>query len=264
MRSFAAVSRAALALALACSIGAASATVAGAAPMRGAAPASGAAPKPRAAPAAALTLAPQVQQPLAILDHPQRVFARPGGRSPRSTVVAAVRPITGARTVLPVLGERTGRDGRRWLHVLLPGRPNGHSGWISARGVRNATSPWRLLVDISARHVTAVYDGQPRRTFRVIVGAPSTPTPRGDFFVEETLRLSSFLVGAPFALALSARSDVLDQFAGGPGQIALHGLGGVGGRLGTAVSHGCIRLDERSISWLAARIRPGTPVTIAR
>ena len=68
--------------------------------------------------------------------------------------------------------------------------------------------------------------------------------------------------GAPFALALSARSDVLQEFEGGPGQIAIHGVGSLGGTPGTAVSHGCVRLANRDIRWLAARIAPGVPVTI--
>ena len=68
--------------------------------------------------------------------------------------------------------------------------------------------------------------------------------------------------GAPYALALSARSDVLQEFEGGPGQIALHGIANLGGTIGTAVSHGCVRLANRSITWLAARISAGVPVTI--
>ena len=102
------------------------------------------------------------------------------------------------------------------------------------------------------------------RVFKAVVGRASTPTPRGNFFVEESIRLSSGAVGAPFALALSARSTVFQEFAGGPGQIALHGLGNVGGTPGTAVSHGCVRLDNGAMRWLAARIGPGTPVTITR
>lgn len=68
--------------------------------------------------------------------------------------------------------------------------------------------------------------------------------------------------GAPFALALSARSDALKTFEGGPGQIALHGLENLGGTLGTAVSHGCVRLASPSIRWLADHIPSGTRVTI--
>ncbi len=76
--------------------------------------------------------------------------------------------------------------------------------------------------------------------------------------------MSPRAVGAPFALALSARSTVYQEFAGGPGQIALHGLGNVGGTPGTAVSHGCVRLDARAMTWLVRRIGPGVPVTVTR
>ncbi|MGP0006048.1 MAG: L,D-transpeptidase family protein [Acidimicrobiales bacterium] len=34
------------------------------------------------------------------------------------------------------------------------------------------------------------------------------------------------------------------------------------GVLGTAVSHGCIRLSGLAMLWLVGRIGPGTPVTI--
>lgn len=70
--------------------------------------------------------------------------------------------------------------------------------------------------------------------------------------------------GGPYALATSARSNVLQEFDGGPGQIGIHGLQNLGGRPGTAVSHGCVRLTDRAITWLAARIGPGVPVTITR
>ena len=108
-----------------------------------------------------------------------------------------------------------------------------------------------------------VYDrGRAIRVFKAIVGKPSTPTPHGTFFVEESIQLRSTDAGAPFALALSARSNVLQKFDGGPGQIALHGLGNVGGVLGTAVSHGCVRLAGSVMRWLVGRIGPGVPVTI--
>jgi lipoprotein-anchoring transpeptidase ErfK/SrfK len=94
------------------------------------------------------------------------------------------------------------------------------------------------------------------------VGKPSTPTPTGRFFVEETVQMAPGHPGGPFALALSARSNTLREFEGGPGQIALHGRNNLGGMLGTAASHGCVRLATASIDWLAARIGPGTPTTI--
>ena len=156
------------------------------------------------------------------------------------------------------------RERETWLRVELPGRPNEHRGWIVAAGTRSTTTPWQLRVDVGERRVSAVRGGRVVRRFPAIVGTASTPTPVGDFFVEENVRLSAWMAGAPYALALSARSEVLQEFAGGPGQIALHGRGNVGGVLGTAASHGCIRLDDTAIAWLARRILPGTPVTVTR
>jgi len=70
--------------------------------------------------------------------------------------------------------------------------------------------------------------------------------------------------GGPYALALSARSNVLQEFEGGPGQVAIHGSIKLNAPLGTAASFGCIRLADASVEWLSHRIPPGTPVTIYR
>ena len=173
-----------------------------------------------------------------------------------------MRPLTDGRTVLPVLGRRTGANGVRWLHVMLPGRPNGRTGWIRQRATVASSTRWHIVVDTSTRRVIVYRNGRRLRSFKAIVGKPSTPTPHGQFFVEEGIRLRATDVGAPFALALSARSDVLQEFAGGPGHIALHGLMNIGGVLGTAVSHGCVRLGNGMMRWLIVRIVAGTPVTI--
>lgn len=214
-------------------------------------------------PVAAAPPVPAGSQPLAVLTRAGRAHARPDQQSRVVDRVDQRRPITGVPTVLPVLAQRTDEDGRTWLRVVLPGRPNGHRGWIAGDGVRRTATPWRLHIDVSARRVTAVRGGHTVRRFPAIVGTRATPTPYGRFFVEENVRLGSTLAGAPYALALSARSPVLQEFAGGPGQIALHGMDNVGGVLGTAASHGCVRLSGGAITWLARRIPTGTPVTIS-
>lgn len=201
-------------------------------------------------------------QNLARLLSSHEAFSRPSGDSPLLELVQAQRPLTGEQTVLPVIGETTGVNGMHWLHVRLPGRPNGGTGWITQAATVASTTSWHIVVDTSTRRVTVYLNGRPVRTLKAIVGKPSTPTPHGQFFVEESVQLRATDVGAPFALALSARSDVLQEFDGGPGQIALHGLENIGGVLGTAVSHGCVRLANNTMRWLAARIGPGVPVTI--
>ncbi|MGO9958951.1 MAG: L,D-transpeptidase [Solirubrobacteraceae bacterium] len=207
------------------------------------------------------TSAPAGAQPLAALTRTVEAFADPS-RNSRSTVVDGRRPITGEQTVLPVLAYAVGADHVQWLKALLPGRPNGHAGWILQSSTAARWTRWSLVVDLSARRVTVFSDGRAARSFPAVVGKPSTPTPTGDFFVEETVALSQTLAGAPYALATSARSDVLEQFEGGPGQIALHGTDNLAGVPGTAVSHGCVRLATANIVWMADRIVPGTRVTI--
>jgi lipoprotein-anchoring transpeptidase ErfK/SrfK len=136
------------------------------------------------------------------------------------------------------------------------------SGWITEAGTRSSVTPWRLIVNLGARRVTAYQNGRKAKSFPAVVGKPSTPTPGGQFFVEEVVRMGSKDPGGPIALALSARSNVFAEFEGGPGQIGIHGRDNLGGTLGQAESHGCVRLATSSIEWLAERVGPGTPVLI--
>lgn len=126
----------------------------------------------------------------------------------------------------------------------------------------DAVTPWHIVVETSRRRVLVFRAGHVVRIFRAVVGKSSTPTPAGMFFVEEAVRLSPGDVGAPFALALSARSDALQEFDGGPGQIAVHGRANIGGVPGTAASHGCVRLDDEAMRWLVERVGAGVPVTV--
>jgi lipoprotein-anchoring transpeptidase ErfK/SrfK len=220
-----------------------------------------------AASASASTRTPPARplgQQLAVIMHDTGVFAGPGTGSAHIGELKDGRPITGERTILPVIGQARGPHGMRWLNVLLPGRPDSHNGWIRLRATTPTFTRWRILVSLSLRRVTVLHAGRVARTFSAVVGKPSTPTPTGTFFVEENVKLDAAASGAPDALALSARSNILATFDGGPGQIAFHGIENIGGVPGTAVSHGCVRLDTPDIIWLAAHIGPGVPVTITQ
>jgi hypothetical protein len=188
----------------------------------------------------------------------------PEASASRIVKLAVRRPLTGVRTVLPVLASALDGSGRAWMRVRLPGRPNGRKGWIRAERTRSSSTTWHIAVDLSQRRVSVYRDGRVERRFPAIVGSPATPTPRGRFFVEEAVALSPLDAGGPYALAASARSQVLQEFNGGPGQIAIHGTGNLPGALGTAVSHGCVRLGPATITWLARRVGAGTPLTIQR
>ena len=201
-------------------------------------------------------------QELALLLTPHAVKATLRARGSRA-VLPAWAPITGAPTVVPVIGRAIRPGGIRWLKVMLPGRPNGSTGWITQRGTRKSTTSWRVSIRTSTRTVRVYRRGRLVHSFAAVVGKPSTPTPNGRFFVEESILMPRGSAGAPYALALSARSNVLQEFEGGPGQIAMHGVANLGGAPGTAVSHGCVRLADSDIRWLAARIAPGARVSIS-
>ena len=202
-------------------------------------------------------------QELAVLLKPHGVRTTPGLPARHGRIIPAWAPITGGQTVLPVLAHAMGPGGARWLRVRLPGRPNSSTGWIAQAGTRRSATSWRIAVNTATRRARVYRRGLLVRSFAVVVGKPSTPTPHGQFFVEESIAMPVGSAGAPYALATSARSNVLQEFEGGPGQIALHGVMNLGGVPGTAVSHGCMRLADSNIRWLAARVSPGAPVSIA-
>ena len=78
----------------------------------------------------------------------------------------------------------------------------------------------------------------------------------------EKLHLAPGVTEGPWALATSAYSYVLQEFAGGPGQVALHGVVGMSDPLGTFSSHGCIRFANAAITWIAEHVDDGTPVVV--
>ena len=196
------------------------------------------------APASAAGSRVAASQPLVRLMQNHVARTAPSVRAHRIESVKARRPLTRVRTVLPVLGHAR-RGGKSWVHVRLPGRPNEHKGWIPADQTKRSSTAWHIVLELSARRVTVYHHGRVNRRFGAVIGKPSTPTPRGKFFIEEALALSSGDPGGPFALATSARSPVLQEFEGGPGQIALHGTNNLSGALGSAVSARLVRLSTR-------------------
>lgn len=57
-------------------------------------------------------------------------------------------------------------------------------------------------------------------------------------------------------MPLTVLSDVLFNFGGGPGRIAIHGRDGASleNPLGSAASHKCVRIDNDEIDWVVAHI----------
>ncbi len=237
-------------LALALALGAVSAAPASAAPVTPA----DAVPRP---PTPKLAWVGRVLAPVIA-----RAAPRKSGRA--RMVVQPIAPFAQGATSL-LITRSVVRDGVRWVEVSLPKRPNGSRGWIPADVLALSTTPVRIVIDISERRLTLFRSGKRILRTRIAVGARSTPTPTGGrFAIAELIRTrqrGAFL--GPVVLPLTGYSETLNEFAGGNGRVAIHGTSQPQ-FIGTAVSHGCIRMRNADVVRLAAAARPGTPVSIRR
>lgn len=167
-----------------------------------------------------------------------------------------------ARPGIPLTFLVKRRRGSR-VQVYVPARPNGATGWVSARDVDLAVTRYRVEVRLH-RHRLVLWKGTRRvLTTKIAKGRAVSPTPKGRYFVTDLLRPPDpHGFYGPYALGLSAHSPVYTSFEGGDGQVGLHGTNQPS-VLGTDVSHGCIRVANRVITRLARTVPLGTPVDIA-
>lgn len=169
----------------------------------------------------------------------------------------------GYPTVFGVLAVRFGVDCMpTWFRVQLPVAPNGSTGWVSASAVRVYRVMTRIVVHLSMRRLVVYRSGRPVFRASVAIGAAQTPTPVGRYFANERFLLNSTGPFGVAALGISAHSDVLKNWVQG-GPIALHGTDDPAS-IGSAVTHGCIRLTNGDMRRLFGLAPAGTPVTILR
>jgi lipoprotein-anchoring transpeptidase ErfK/SrfK len=183
------------------------------------------------------------------------VFDGPGGEA--TTVLPATTEFGSPRALLVVA------DAGEWLEVALPVRPNGSTGWVRRADVAVRTIDESIVIDVAARTLT-LFDGDaPVLTTPVAVGTADNPTPSGRFYVVDKLDTGD--PGGPygqFAFGLSGYSEVLTEFAGGDGQVGIHGTDDPSS-IGQAVSHGCVRVPGDVAQRLAETVNLGTPVAIS-
>ena len=173
-----------------------------------------------------------------------------------------VENVNGVPTVFGVLAKRVdARCAARWYRVQLPLKPNGITGWVRAGDVELAPVTTRIEVDLSERRVTLFDRGRRVLTATAAIGSPETPTPTGEYYVNQ--RLVPEDPSGPFgpgAIGISAYSEVLTGWTQG-GPIAIHGTNRPD-LLGQAVSNGCIRVRNDLLRRLFDKTLAGTPVTV--
>jgi len=177
------------------------------------------------------------------------------------TTLQPIAPLGGGATTLLITGSKIA-DGRQWVRVLLPVRPNGTQGWVPADPLAFRPITTRVVVDQSQRRLTVYKRDRPVYSTTVAVGMPDTPSPNGHFAIAEVIPTGDpggFF--GPYVLPLTGYSEKLNEYAGGNGRVALHGTS-LPGLLGTRASHGCIRIGNAAIRRITAIVTAGTPVTI--
>jgi len=159
---------------------------------------------------------------------------------------------SGSAQHLMVLTSREVK-GKMWLKVRLPIRPNRAAGWIPRDRVRLTLSKRYIQIDRSRRLLRVFSRGRVVSRFKVVVGANATPTPVGLFALYDRVPQSdpNGFIG-PWAMPLTAHSEPLRRYDGGPGLVALHGRDGASllDPLGSARSHGCVRMNNSRIRHL--------------
>jgi hypothetical protein len=167
-------------------------------------------------------------------------------------------------TVFGVVEERVDRHCKpTWLHVRLPLRPNGITGWVRADRVERVPVRARIVVDLSEKTLRLFEGDTLKVRSTVAIGADATPTPLGRYYVNQ--RLVPTDQSGPFgpgAIGISAFSPVLTGWAQG-GPVAIHGTNAPWS-IGHAVSNGCIRVPNDVLKRLWPIAVAGTPVIIER
>ena len=157
--------------------------------------------------------------------------------------------------------------------VLLPIRPNGSTGWVNPAQVTVLAHQYKVTVELNNHRITVTNGDQVIMKTKIGVGRATTPTPGGRYYIKELIRpcYSDGKGGAcvqtdngpygPYAYGLSGFSPVLTDYKGGRGEIGIHGTDEPE-KIGTDVSHGCIRMNNDEIRKLAKILPLGTPVIV--
>ena len=187
------------------------------------------------------------------------ISGHPAPGAPSNTIVPG--SFYGYPSILPVIAAQPG-----WLEVRLAQRPNGSTTWVQQSDVTLGNTPYSISISLTTLHLSVYQDGTEILNFPAGIGAPSDPTPPGQYFVFATVPPPSAAYG-PFVLATSDHSDTIaDWENSGDALIGIHGPitsynDSLIGNTGAAISHGCVRLHDADLAQLAM-IPPGTPIDI--
>jgi L,D-transpeptidase-like protein len=161
-----------------------------------------------------------------------------------------------------LLAARRDAQGREWVKLRIPMRPNGRVGWVP----RGALGPFHLtheLLVVDRRRLRlSLYDsGRLRWSAPVGIGKASSPTPAGHFWIRELFKLTDPSSGYyPYAFGTADYSTLTDWPGGGV--VGIHGPFHQPQLIPGRPSHGCIRLRTTDDGWLGTHVAVGTPLLV--
>jgi lipoprotein-anchoring transpeptidase ErfK/SrfK len=128
-----------------------------------------------------------------------------------------------------------------------------------------------VVISISQRRIRLYNGTKLIRTYRCAPGQPAYPTPTGDFVVQTKQAYASWI--NPHDAWSASMPDVIGPGPGNPMGVRkigidypgvyMHGIPpGEFGSIGTAASHGCIRMMPDDVLDLYGRVEIGSPVFI--
>lgn len=153
------------------------------------------------------------------------------------------------------------------LQVSLAAEPPTVLTNVSSDSSDLVTQPTRLEISLSSRQVTLYSENTPVKSYPVAIGRPGWETPTGDFQVMHMVENPKWihpLTGE--AIAGGTPENPLGQYwigfwTNGQDWIGFHGTPNPES-VGTAASHGCIRMYNKDIEELFRQVSVGTPVTV--
>jgi lipoprotein-anchoring transpeptidase ErfK/SrfK len=188
------------------------------------------------------------------------------------TLPALARPRAGAAQVgvvpagskyygIPIVAwvEEVSADGR-WGRVELPYTWPRREGWIRLHGLHRGATRVRVEVDLSSHTVTVRKFGNVLFRAPGATGAPSTPTPVGEYFVTDRVSFSGGSYGT-FAFGISGIQPRLPAGWSGGNQLAIHGTNSPSS-IGQSVSAGCVRVSQSTLDRLIPLLVYGTPIIV--
>lgn len=130
-------------------------------------------------------------------------------------------------------------------------------------------APLRLVISLSQRRVTVFQGSTALKSYPVAIGRPGWETPVGKFQVKQLIRNPTWK--NPFkgdTIKGGHPDNPLGKFwigfwTDGKNWVGMHGTPNPES-VGRAASHGCVRMYNKDIAELFAKVQLGTPVTVVK